>query len=120
MKYASKIILILMVFIFLVIMLLKLMVSRQSEFIDEKETSVNSQLKEPVAKRTGRWSMFHGGRALRGYVQTVLPDSLTVLWKFKVNGEIKSSPVIDEGLVVIGSAEGNIYAIDLENGNQVW
>ena len=64
--------------------------------------------------------MFHGGPKLQGYTQNVLSDSLTVLWKFKTDDEINSSPVIADGLVFVGSSDANVYAIDLEDGDLVW
>jgi outer membrane protein assembly factor BamB len=66
------------------------------------------------------WPMFRGGQSLLGKAAGSLPDSLRLLWKFKTGAEIKSSPAIDNGLVFIGSADANVYAVDLENGNKVW
>jgi len=66
------------------------------------------------------WPMFRGGQQLLGRASGTLPDSLRFVWKFKTNGQIKSSPAIDDNLVFIGSSDGNVYAIDLEGGHQVW
>jgi outer membrane protein assembly factor BamB len=66
------------------------------------------------------WPMFRGGQELSGRALGTLADSMTLLWKFKTGGPIKSSPVIDGGLVFVGSADTNIYAIDLEKGRRVW
>ena len=64
--------------------------------------------------------MFRGGQELSGKASGTLADSMKLLWKFKTGGQIKSSPVIDSGLVFVGSADANIYAIDLEKGSRVW
>jgi outer membrane protein assembly factor BamB len=64
--------------------------------------------------------MFRGGQELSGRASGTLADSMALLWKFKTAGPIKSSPVIDDGLVFVGSADANIYAIDLENGSRAW
>jgi len=67
--------------------------------------------------------MFRGGQRLLGRAPSAsggLPDSLTLVWRFKTGGQIKSSPAVYDGLVFIGSSDANIYAIDLENGRQVW
>jgi len=66
------------------------------------------------------WPMFRGSQELSGRTSGALADSMRLLWKFKTGGPIKSSPVIDAGLVFVGSADANIYAIDLEKGKQVW
>ena len=66
------------------------------------------------------WPMFRGGQSLLGTATGSLPDSLQLIWKFKTGGEIKSSPVIDNDLVFIGSADANVYAVDLETGHKVW
>jgi len=68
----------------------------------------------------GGWPMFRGGQRLLGRALGTLPDSMVLVWKFKTDREIKSSPAIYDGLVFIGSSDANIYAIDLENGRQVW
>jgi outer membrane protein assembly factor BamB len=66
------------------------------------------------------WPMFRGGQELSGKASGTLGDSMRLLWKFKTGGPIKSSPVIDDDLVFVGSADANIYAIDLEKGSRVW
>ncbi len=66
------------------------------------------------------WPMFRGGQRLLGRASGALADSLVFFWKFKTNGEVRSSPVIEDGLVYVGSSDANVYAIDLRNGQQVW
>lgn len=66
------------------------------------------------------WPMFRGGPNLSGRASGALPDELKVLWKFKTNGGIKSSPAVVDDLVFIGSSDKKVYAIDVKNGQQVW
>ena len=68
----------------------------------------------------GNWPMFRGGQRLLGRASGTLSGSVALVWKFKTNGEIKSSPAIDDRLVFIGSSDANIYAISLASGHQVW
>ena len=68
----------------------------------------------------GSWPMFRGGQGLLGRAPGALPDSLRLLWKFQTGDQVKSSPVIDDDFVFIGSSDANIYAIDLQDGQQVW
>lgn len=68
----------------------------------------------------GDWPMFHDGQNLRGMAPGTLADSLTLLWKFKTDAEVKSSPAISEGRVFIGSSDKNVYALDLRTGSGLW
>ena len=68
----------------------------------------------------GSWPMFRGGQRLLGRASGALADSLVFFWKFKTNGEVRSSPVIEDCVVYVGSSDANVYAIDLKTGQQVW
>ena len=74
----------------------------------------------PVPSGGADWPMFHGGPNLRGVAPGTLADSLTLRWKFKTDAEVKSSPVISEGRVFVGSSDKNVYALDLQTGNKLW
>jgi outer membrane protein assembly factor BamB len=41
-------------------------------------------------------------------------------WKFKTEGKVFSSPIVQNGIVYIGSEDGNFYAIDEKSGNLKW
>ncbi|GAB2768970.1 hypothetical protein GCM10010465_12870 [Actinomadura fibrosa] len=43
-----------------------------------------------------------------------------LLWKFKTNGQVISSPVIADSLVYIGSNDKNLYALDSSSGELIW
>ena len=66
------------------------------------------------------WPIFRGSGDLRGVADTSLADSLKEVWKFKTGGPIRSSAVIDDGLVFVGSDDGWVYAIELRTGKQLW
>jgi len=66
------------------------------------------------------WPIFRGDRALTGVAAGELTDRPTLLWSFKTDGPVKSSPVVADGRVFIGSDDGRIYAIDLKTGEKVW
>ena len=114
MKHANKIILLFIAFVIIAVMILVKNIPHESR------QKFDTQQQGLALDTNGAWPMFHGGAKLQGHTQSVLPDSLRPLWKFKTNGEIKSSPAIYEGLVFIGSADANVYAIDLKTGKQVW
>ena len=89
-------------------------------FDSQDKSSVNVQQEKPIVNRQTDWPMFHGSQRLLGVSQQDLPDSLELFWKFKTQGEIKSSPAVVGGIVFAGSTDANIYAIDLSSGNRVW
>jgi eukaryotic-like serine/threonine-protein kinase len=49
--------------------------------------------------------------------QILLPP---VLWSFQTEGAIWGAPALNEGLVYIGSDDGNLYAIDADSGTLRW
>ena len=86
----------------------------------DKETVTELTQSKVIVPDQNNWQMFRGGQSLLGTAAGTLADSPQLAWKFKTGGEIKSSPAIDGGLVFIGSADANVYAIDLAKGHKVW
>ena len=80
----------------------------------------NIQNEIHITHNETNWPIFRGSQGLIGIVQGQLPDSLEMLWRFKTDKRIKSSPVIDSNIVYVGSNDKNIYAIDLYTGQKVW
>ena len=74
---------------------------------------------ETFAQPTDSWTIFRGDQNLKGVSKTSLPDSPKLLWTFTSGDNIKSSPVIDKGKVVIGSTDGFVYCLDLK-GKLLW
>lgn len=70
--------------------------------------------------QTASWPIFRGDAKLSGMAEDKLPDKLILMWSFKTEHEIISSPVIGFGRVYIGSTDGKVYSIDLLEGKQVW
>jgi len=87
---------------------------------DEKKTDRQSDRPQATIDDGSAWPMFRGGQSLLGRASGALPDSLKVVWKFKTNGQVKSSPVIAGGRVFVGSSDKNIYALDIHDGRKVW
>src|ERR1043166_9893796 len=66
-------------------------------------------------------STFHGNNARTGvYQSSGLKTLKGVKWQFKTGGSIVSSPAVVSGVVYIGSADGNLYAVDQKTGLQKW
>ncbi len=65
--------------------------------------------------------MFRGNPQHTGvYAAAGIAQFDKVKWKFHTNGRVISSPAIANGLAYVGSADGNLYAVDLESGTQKW
>jgi outer membrane protein assembly factor BamB len=41
-------------------------------------------------------------------------------WKFDANGPVRGSPVAASGLVLFGSGDGHLYALDASSGRERW
>src|SRR5258706_16353216 len=64
---------------------------------------------------------FHGNIARTGVYETAGPTQLNgAKWTFKTDGPIIGSPAVANGVVFIGSIDGNVYAVDQETGKQKW
>ena len=66
------------------------------------------------------WTAHRGGPSQQGIARTPVADSLSLVWSFAASGPIESSPVIAEGSVWVGSADGHVYSVDLESGQRRW
>lgn len=55
-----------------------------------------------------------------GMVYALDAASGEVIWSFKSNGKLFSTPAVADGLVVFGSSDNNIYALELATGKKRW
>jgi outer membrane protein assembly factor BamB len=72
----------------------------------------------PFAKAD--WTMFRGDLSHNGVGtgDPVLTPNL--LWKFNAGGAVYSSPTVVNGIVYIGSENGNFFALNATNSFQIW
>jgi outer membrane protein assembly factor BamB/tRNA A-37 threonylcarbamoyl transferase component Bud32 len=56
----------------------------------------------------------YGGLRLAGVVGGAGP------WVFETGDKVYSSPLVVDGVVYIGSNDGNLYALDAGNGSEMW
>lgn len=59
---------------------------------------------------------FLQGGTLRG----ITLANNTILWSFAGDGHLVTSPILVNNYVFIGSSSGNLYALDVQTGAQVW
>ena len=85
-----------------------------------QDANLNQADRQTVANPGGDWPQFHGNQAQSGFVPGHLPEQLSLVWRFKAGGQVKSSPAIADGRVYIGSSDKHVYALDLKTGKQIW
>ncbi len=65
------------------------------------------------------WPMYGGAPARCGLKLDIgLP--IAPVWKFQTGDKVKSSPVIVDGTVYVGSDSGELFALDLTTGKKKW
>lgn len=82
---------------------------------------------QPVATRPATapsasddWPMFRGNHQLTGVAGSVLTGDLERRWTFPAGEAVNSSAAIADGVVYVGSENGDLHAIDLERGTPRW
>ena len=55
-----------------------------------------------------------------GHAADALGIKLAPLWRFRTNQLNRSTPVISDGVVYVGSNNGRFYALDAANGKPRW
>ncbi|MCY3758050.1 MAG: PQQ-like beta-propeller repeat protein, partial [Acidobacteria bacterium] len=66
------------------------------------------------------WSQFRGNAALTGISDSLLPDSLKLVWTLEVGESIESSAAIVDGVAYVGSQSGDLLAVSLSSGEELW
>ncbi|MGQ9609463.1 MAG: outer membrane protein assembly factor BamB family protein [bacterium] len=120
-KLSVKVIILLTIvgIVFLVI-LTEIIVENKNNIKDYiKNPGNNAITSTPLLSDSG-WLVYRGNSSLLGVARGKLPDKLELIWRFKTQGPVKSSPAIYKGRAYIGSNDGNVYAIDISNGQKVW
>jgi outer membrane protein assembly factor BamB len=66
------------------------------------------------------WPQFRGSAALLGTSQTTISSTLKVQWTYEAGDAIESSAAIADGVVYVGSANGFLHAVGLNDGKLRW
>lgn len=76
----------------------------------------------PVSPPTAveKAAMFRGDAAHHADYGPPAIRNLTLEWRFATGGKVRSSPVVAADLVLVGSEDGHLYAIDRANGHERW
>jgi len=73
-----------------------------------------------VSSSGGSWPMFHHDVLHTGYSASNGPVTNNTLWKTILTGGVKSSAAIVDGVVYVGSDDGNVYAFNASTGTKIW
>jgi eukaryotic-like serine/threonine-protein kinase len=66
-------------------------------------------------------TLFRGDSAHTGATGDQAPRQFhRVKWRLVTGGRIVSSPVIEQGVLYVGSDDGYVYAVDARNGQRIW
>ena len=66
------------------------------------------------------WPMFHHDTSHIGFSTSGAPNSNETLWTYQTKHQIKSSPVVFEGMIFIGSYDNYLYALNATTGQLIW
>jgi outer membrane protein assembly factor BamB len=97
------------IFIPFLILLLSFLLSCASGF----------RLKQTKPFPSPGWESFRGNDKNTGYVPQPIQTPNKLLWRLKIRGHLKSSPVIAKGIVFIGSLEKKILFVDALSGKEL-
>lgn len=73
-----------------------------------------------VNSSNGNWPIYRGDESLSGIAKGNLSKNIKLLKTYKIDGQIKSSPVIYNNIIYIGSINHFIYAIHMDSGEIKW
>ena len=73
----------------------------------------------PVAAKS-QATMFRGGPEHHGVYNSAAPSLTSLVWKFKTNGRVISTPAVLGDVVYIASTDGSLYAVNRADGTQKW
>ena len=65
-------------------------------------------------------STHHGVNPYENVLSTSTVSGLDVAWSFPTGGSVQCSPAVADGVVYVGSQDGNVYALDAATGAQAW
>jgi outer membrane protein assembly factor BamB len=66
------------------------------------------------------WPMYRRTADMAGRAEESLDLPLRLIWRFQTDRPVVSSPVVADGVVYVGSNDGQLRAIDLPTGQLLW
>lgn len=76
-------------------------------------------LSSPVVYQNGKTNLVLFGSS-DGNIYAADAKTGNLKWKFKTNGPVHGTPVIDQNKIYIGGWDAVLYALNVENGKEIW
>jgi outer membrane protein assembly factor BamB len=88
-----------------------------------RHSSLGAQTSFDVNTNWTQFGFGASGQRFNPYENTVgrtAAPSLGLLWSYATDNDVVSSPAIVNGVVYVGSNDGNVYAINASTGHELW
>ena len=66
------------------------------------------------------WPTARGDAQSTGHADQTLPENLRVIWEYKADEAIETTPVVVGKRVFVSDVMGKVYAIDRATGEEIW
>lgn len=67
------------------------------------------------------WPLSRGNAMSSGATLEALPNQLEIIWEYQIKGlGFDAGPIVADGLVFAADADGNVLALNLRTGEEVW
>lgn len=76
-------------------------------------------ISSPVVYKNGKSALVLFGSS-DGNVYSLDAKTGNLKWKFKTNGPVHGTPVIDKNKIYIGGWDATLYALNMESGKEIW
>ena len=76
--------------------------------------------RQAESSRDLAWTQFRGNSGLTGVTISSNPDLTSLQWSVDVGDSIESSAAIVDGMVFVASQSGDLLAISLGSGQEIW
>ncbi|NND97074.1 MAG: PQQ-binding-like beta-propeller repeat protein [Pirellulaceae bacterium] len=75
---------------------------------------------EKSSANTSDWPLPRGDAGSSGATTIVLPDDLSVIWEYKADEAIETTPAVVGNRVFLSDVMGRLYAVDRKTGKEIW
>ena len=92
--------------------------TKVTDSVDTGEIVLSSSRSDGIT--TASWPMFRHDLRHTGYSTSKAPKANQTLWTYTTGDAVSSSPAVADGMVFVGSLDGNVYALNETTGAQIW
>lgn len=72
-----------------------------------------------IASRSGDWAMYGGSPSRTNVSSSTIRPPLQVIWQYNAQSGISGTPLVRDSIMVIGTLQGEIQAVNLTNGRRL-